>query len=146
MSFEKDFDSWNTLKQDINKREWKSFVQDGDIWFCSVGVNVGVEEDGKNNNFERPVLVMLRLTRGYFWGVPLTSSQKNGFYSFPLVVKEREVTALLMQFRMFDCKRLRRKVGAVPPSQLAIIKQRVTDILWKNKRPQLSLGPRRHSE
>ena len=57
------------------KREQISGFQDlhiikKDIWWVSVGVNVGFEEDGKNDNFVRPVLVLKKFNNDMFLGIP----------------------------------------------------------------------------
>ena len=46
----KDFDSWNTLKQRLNSKEDKSvpWIKEREIWWCSVGINIGHEADGHN--------------------------------------------------------------------------------------------------
>lgn len=74
---EKDFDSWNNLKKNINNRDL-IYTSEREVWFCSVGLNVGSEQDGKNENYERPVLVIKKVTLNTFIGVPLTSNKKKG--------------------------------------------------------------------
>jgi len=54
----KDFDCWNEIKKGIDGREKIIFCNKREIWWCSLGLNVGVEEDGKNQLFKRPVLVV----------------------------------------------------------------------------------------
>ncbi|MCX6780980.1 MAG: hypothetical protein NT003_02595 [Candidatus Magasanikbacteria bacterium] len=63
----KKFDEWNNLKQRLHGRVWRHYIREGEIWFCSLGVNIGWEQDGKNETFERPVLVVRKLSRHYFW-------------------------------------------------------------------------------
>ena len=56
---EKDFNLWNSEKQNIDRKFLKDFYfSEREIWWCSVGINVGVEVNGKNSKFERPVLVL----------------------------------------------------------------------------------------
>lgn len=126
----KSFDHWNVVKQQVQNRVWSSFVREGDIWFCSVGVNIGYEEDGKNEFFERPVLIVRQLATGYFWGVPLTSNERCGKYFCTLHVRGKSNTALLMQLRIFDCRRLQRKIDSISLAQVARVKQSISDILW----------------
>ena len=56
----KDFDTWNEEKKIVNERriDENLFFYDREVWWCSVGINVGIEADGKNSNFERPILVL----------------------------------------------------------------------------------------
>jgi hypothetical protein len=53
----KDFDGWNNEKQRINKTDKKRFFKEREIWWCALGINIGVEIDGKNGAYERPVLI-----------------------------------------------------------------------------------------
>jgi hypothetical protein len=36
------------------------YVHEREVWGCSLGANIGVEADGKHDNFERPVLVLMK--------------------------------------------------------------------------------------
>ncbi len=53
----KDFDTWNNLKKGVNAGKGKLY-KERDIWWCSLGVNVGFEQDGTGNSYERPVVVL----------------------------------------------------------------------------------------
>lgn len=54
----KDFDEWNQEKKRIHAGVNPAYGWPREVWWCALGINVGAEIDGKNNNFERPVLVM----------------------------------------------------------------------------------------
>jgi mRNA interferase MazF len=55
---EKDFDRWNKKKKALNETDFTDYVHEREVWWCALGVNVGLEADGKHDNFERPVLVL----------------------------------------------------------------------------------------
>ncbi len=74
---ENDYDNWNNLKKDTSKKN-RVFFDKGEIWFLSMGKNIGDEEDGKNQNFERPVLITRKFNNNVFLSVPLTSQPKEG--------------------------------------------------------------------
>jgi hypothetical protein len=80
---EKDFWKWHSLKSEIEKQIPSPLFYEREIWWCSVGANVGAEEDGKNDPFERPVLVLRKFNRDMFWGIPITSKEKYGEYYYP---------------------------------------------------------------
>ena len=46
----KNFDAWITRKKKIDTREMQNslYVKEREVWWVSVGVNVGAEIDGKN--------------------------------------------------------------------------------------------------
>ena len=44
---EKDFEGWHTVKQNLDSRQAGSVpgIKEQEIWWCSIGVNVGNEDD-----------------------------------------------------------------------------------------------------
>ena len=106
----KDFDSWNEKKKEINTNP-KHFYHEREIWFCSLGVNVGFEQDGTGLNFDRPILVIKGFSPDIFIGLPLTGKKRKGKYYFSLgTIEGREASVILSQIRLIDTKRLVRKV------------------------------------
>ncbi|MCX6755647.1 MAG: type II toxin-antitoxin system PemK/MazF family toxin [Candidatus Nomurabacteria bacterium] len=106
----KSFDDWNILKKELENRN-TIYVSERDIWFCSVGINVGSEQDGKHELFERPVLVLKKVSLNTFIGLPLTSIKKKG--SWYVEIKSTNSSAIIPQIRLFDTKRLTRKIGVI---------------------------------
>jgi mRNA-degrading endonuclease toxin of MazEF toxin-antitoxin module len=45
---EKDFWKWHSLKSEIEKQIPSPLFYEREIWWCSVGANVGAEEDGES--------------------------------------------------------------------------------------------------
>ena len=39
----KDFDTWNMLKKHIHQKRFSAFVHAREVWWCSLGLNVGTE-------------------------------------------------------------------------------------------------------
>jgi mRNA interferase MazF len=68
---EKDFDRWNKKKKTLHQTHFTHFVHEREVWWCALGANVGVEADGKHDNFERPVLVLRKFNRDAVLVVPL---------------------------------------------------------------------------
>lgn len=106
MDSEELFDQWNNLKKKLNnKKEIITFYQ-GNIYFISIGQNIGHETYGKNDFYLRPVLVYKKLTKTTFIGIPLTSKKKEGSYYFSFNYKKGVTsTAMLNQIRVFDIRR-----------------------------------------
>jgi mRNA interferase MazF len=102
----------------------KSDVQfkEGAVWWCSVGVNVGVEILGKGKNFERPILIFKKFGQNSFLGIPLTTQLKNGTWYVSTIVREKEGRAALNQIRVFDKKRLINKIGTLGSENFLEIK------------------------
>jgi mRNA interferase MazF len=108
---QKDFQRWHALKSRVDTNRAPPFFREQEIWWCSIGVNVGAEQDGKNELFERPVLIFRKFNRELFFGLPLMSNQKIGkhYHIFPLHGQQR--TVVLSQLRLFSGKRLTRRIG-----------------------------------
>lgn len=109
----KDFDRWNEAKKDIEQVTFDKFVHAREVWWCSLGVNIGREEDGNADFFERPVLVINKFNRDMVLVVPLTTSPKRTPYHFRLAYNGSEVAAVLSQLRLVSTKRLRRRMWRV---------------------------------
>ncbi len=84
----KDFEKWNLLQKQI-ETNLPPFFHEREIWWCSLGANIGVEEDGKNELFERPVLILRKFNKEMCWGLPLTTRKKEGpfYFSFFCITK-----------------------------------------------------------
>src|SRR3989344_7744356 len=128
---EKDFQKWNILKSKIHHDLPAPEFREREVWWCSLGANIGVEEDGKNDGFERPVLVIRKFNKEMFFGVPLTSRTKESIYHIPFLLHERSSTALLSQLRLWSAKRLIRRIGRIGRGQFAEIQKKVAGIITK---------------
>ena len=74
---DKDFDKWNETKKIFEKEDREVFAHPREIWWCSLGLNLGAETDGKNDNFERPVLILSVYNKETMLVLPITSKPKN---------------------------------------------------------------------
>ena len=101
------FNQWNKLKQNINQKEIKINIKERNIYFISMGQNVGTESYGKGELFLRPVIVYKKLSHHSFIGIPLTSKIKEGSYYFTFNRKNgKKNSAMLNQMKTFDTKRV----------------------------------------
>ncbi|OGG60369.1 hypothetical protein A3C86_00185 [Candidatus Kaiserbacteria bacterium RIFCSPHIGHO2_02_FULL_49_16] len=87
------------------------------MWWCALGVNIGAEIDGKNDNFERPVLVLRVYNKDTLLVLPITSKEKKDVFHYAMVVKVGTVWVKLTQARVISNYRLLRKVDIVPERQ-----------------------------
>ena len=123
------FDNWNILKQKIEQKEPVQFRQ-GQIYFMSVGQNIGQEVFGKKDLFLRPVLIYRKLSKRTFIGIPLSSQEKSGSYFFTFrYTKKTLSTALLNQIKVFDIKRAEYYDGYINISDFAKLKHKVINLL-----------------
>ena len=110
--FSKDFDGWIAKKKEYHYRDsLPPLFKERDIWWVSIGVNVGFEEDGKHENFVRPVLILKKFNREIFLGVPLSTKLKDNKYYVPISVRQEIVSAMTSQIRVFSSKRIWNKLA-----------------------------------
>lgn len=110
----KDFDKWNTQKKELNRRKVAPFYHAREIWWCSLGVNIGFEQDGTGQSFDRPVLIVRGFNKKIFFGVALTGRKRTGrYYYFIGKIENRDASVILSQARTIDANRLVRKIGVI---------------------------------
>jgi len=127
------FDKWNNVKKEINKKENFVGFKEREIFWLRLGKNIGSEEFGKGNEFQRPVIIIKKLTKDLFFGVPLTSKIKNGsyFYTFQYKDKKNKIhhnTAMILQLRVFDKKRLMSRIGTMPKEDFETLLEMIREL------------------
>jgi mRNA interferase MazF len=128
----KPFDEWNETKKELNTRTSSKplHFKQGEVWWCSVGVNVGHEVDGKGIKFQRPVLIVQVVNRETFLGVPISKQIKeSGTYRTTFHISPGETRqALVSQVKLFDSARLTERMVKIPYSELEIIRKALKNI------------------
>lgn len=125
----KDFFEWSRKKSDLHQLAIDTFFHEREVWFASLGANIGFEQDGKGKDFLRPVVVVKKFNAHTFWGMPLTSKLKLGKFYFALDHGGRKSIANLSQLRLMDAKRLKYRAGSVPESEFIELKKRIIQLL-----------------
>ena len=120
----KRFYEWNELKKKLHEisLEKLPLFKEGEIWWCSVGYNIGNEINGKSIYFSRPVLVFRRFSKEGFFGLPLTSKMKIGTWFVQISFKSKIQTIILNQGRNFNARRLQTLMGQCDESDIKKIK------------------------
>ncbi len=112
---QKNFDSWNTMKKKVHLSERRLFVKEREVWWCALGVNVGNEQDGVGEHFERPCVIVKGFSPTTYLILPLSTKKKIPRFQIEVMFKSNTINyALLDQIRVIDIKRLRRKIGQIP--------------------------------
>ncbi len=117
------FDEWNEVKKIRHTSGRIPVIKDGEIWWCAMGKNVGVEINGKNEAFSRPVLIFKKLSRFGFMGIPLTSQEYKGSWYASFIFQDKKQTAALAQARVMSVSRLYNKLGDVTKGDFRRIKE-----------------------
>ncbi|HEY4515136.1 MAG TPA: type II toxin-antitoxin system PemK/MazF family toxin [Candidatus Paceibacterota bacterium] len=122
----KDFDIWNTEKKNLEEVGHDSLIfHEREIWWCSIGLNLGHEQDGKNERFERPVLILKKFNNKVAWVLPMSTQLKTGKYYYSIEHDGREFSIILSQLRLASTKRFRRFVRKISPHQFTEIQDRI---------------------
>lgn len=126
----KDFDNWNKLKKHIHGENENRLYHEREIWWCSLGVNVGSEQDGSETEYRRPVLILRGLSSQTCFVIPLTTATRRHWLR-PTIgqVDGEEARALLSQMRVIDTKRLVRKIGYLNKEIFERIRKAAKDLL-----------------
>ncbi len=130
--FKKDFAEWFALKAELQEKSSPLF-EERDVWWCSLGVNLGFEIDGKNKPYERPVLVFRKFNRDTFIGIPLTSVAKddNSPYYMNYIINGKDGSLVLSQIKLMSAKRLNRRMATMSRTDFAEVKRRIIALLIK---------------
>ena len=124
------FDSWNKDKKETQEKEHSIYFREAEIWWCKLGINLGDEQDGKGDNFSRPILIIKKFNQFVFLAVPLSTKIKNNKYYFPFKSSnEKERSAIISQIRLISVKRLTDKIGFVEKEKFNQIKKAIRDLI-----------------
>ncbi len=118
-----EYDNWNILKIHIesNLRQSYFFIE-REVWWCSIGFNIGEEENGKNTLFERPVLILKKFNSRICLIFPLSSKIKQGIFYRTIYYNGRSQSVLLSQIKLISAKRLIRRIGKIDLETFNVLK------------------------
>jgi 2-dehydro-3-deoxyglucarate aldolase len=127
------YDNWNKLKKNISIKDKNINFNIRDIWFINMGKNIGFEQNGKGDKFLRPVLIIKKFTKNLFFGIPLTSTLRDGNYFDKVKLHNKSSGLLLLQAKTFDSKRLVYKMGTIGNKQFEEIVNNFTKLINPTK-------------
>ncbi|MCI0501881.1 MAG: type II toxin-antitoxin system PemK/MazF family toxin, partial [Epsilonproteobacteria bacterium] len=89
-------DEWNEIKKSTEQINDKLYFKERDIFWARLGQNIGFEQNGKGEEFTRPVVILKKYTKDMFLAIPLSTTSRDGtfFYQFSFLPNEIS-TALL---------------------------------------------------
>ncbi len=126
---QKDFDNWSKRKKEINEGK-PNFYHEREIRWCSLGINVGFEQDGTSKAYRRPVLIIKGFSRHVCLVVPLTTSQKKNPYHIGVgMIEGEKAFAILSQIRLIDTKRLHDRLVVLDKDRFEGIKKAIRDLI-----------------
>jgi len=127
---EKDFNKWNKDKQTLDKTEPFVDFSIRQVWYIKMGTNVRFEQDGKGEDFLRPVLVFRKFNSEMFWGIPCTSKKKNGRYYYEIgEMNGKTNTVILSQLRLYSASRLDYQIGTCSQGRFKKVQNKIKKLI-----------------
>ena len=123
------FVKWIRIKIRTHFSEKYFIVKEKQIWWASIGQNVGIEQNGKNDNFERPILIFKKFNNEQFWILPISSKVKISKYYYGFKRRDKDYSISLSQLRVMSRKRLLRYLDDIGEVDFAKIKESVRQII-----------------
>jgi mRNA interferase MazF len=126
----KRYDKWNEVKKRTDSKIIVPKIRQREIYWANIGENIGFEQNGKGKDFMRPLLVFKKFSNNMFFGIPLsTQSKKEGSFFFEFSFETNKVsTALIVQGKLFDAKRLDRKIGKITIEDFKNLKEKFKEL------------------
>jgi mRNA-degrading endonuclease toxin of MazEF toxin-antitoxin module len=125
-----DYDNWNSKKQVLNQTIVDDvYFREREVWWCSIGLNVGFEENGKGQLFNRPVLILKKCGSKTFIGIPVSTTKRRGNFYYPIELDGRPCVCLLTHIRLFDSRRLTEKVVTLKEIEFQLIRKSLKDLI-----------------
>lgn len=119
----KNFLEWIKLKENLHdKASVSPFVSEREIWWASIGENIGSEINGKSKYFSRPVIIFKKLSHGFYFVIPTTTQKKEGSWYVHFRQQEKDTYACLHQARSIDYRRMSSKLGTLDDTDAKKVK------------------------
>ena len=133
---QKDFTTWANKKSVINDKTGTALFHEREVWWCVLGINIGYEQDGGQEDFGRPVIIIKKFNLDACLIVPLTTKSKSGKYYLPVgSISGREAVAVLSQVRFIDRKRLSEKICTLEKNMFKSLVDRVVQTSFMDRSP-----------
>ncbi len=123
------FNIWNQQKQKLDANKRRLLFKEGEIWWCSLGINVGEEVFGKGKNFTRPVVILKKLSSNTCVVLPLSTKIHLGEWYYTLEMNNSKRSVLLHQIRSISANRLYARQSGIPEEDFIKIKKSTAQLL-----------------
>ena len=119
----KRFLEWIGLKEKLHETNHRPpHVSERDMWWASVGENIGSEMNGKSGRFSRPVLILKKLAHGFYLVAPTTTQPRDGTWYVHVRLSDEDEFVCLNQVRTIDYRRLHSKLGQIDTDNFKTVK------------------------
>jgi len=129
----KDYKKWHNKKEILNDRKDIDtiFFREKEVWWVALGANIGFEQDGKGEEFRRPILILKKFNKFVVLAVPLTTRIKKHKYYVSCDLTEDKLPrmAIISQIRLIDTRRFIDKLGVAGDNSFTQIKNAIKAML-----------------
>lgn len=125
----KKYNIWNETKKDLNVFSRDLLFKEGEIWWCSVGMNIGEEIYGKGLNFRRPVIILKKLSHNSCVVIPTTTKSRTGTWFYHININFKDRWAMMNQIKFISANRLFVRESFMPESEFVKLKKSVAILL-----------------
>ena len=123
------YKKWIDKKFKISTLERVHQIHEGEVYWCSLGLNIGDEENGKGEDFRRPVVIIRKFNKNIFLGVPLSTKIKDNKYYIKIKLKDVTQSAMISQIKTIDTKRIDEKVGYISKADLKLLQIKIAEMV-----------------
>jgi mRNA interferase MazF len=119
----KKFLEWIGLKEKLHlKISSAPYVSEGEVWWASLGENIGAEINGKSRDFTRPVVIFRKLSHEFYLALPLTTKERYGTWYTKCNFLGKEQFVCLHQARSLDHRRLHSRLGELGAADIKAVR------------------------
>lgn len=118
-----EFNKWAKIKCEANSYVEIPLFNEGEIWWLKFGKNIGSEINGKGDLFLRPVVIFKKFSTNTILCIPISTKIKIGSWFKPFIFSGKEYSAILVDIRSLDARRLHKKIGKLSSKTFSEIKK-----------------------
>jgi mRNA-degrading endonuclease toxin of MazEF toxin-antitoxin module len=128
------FELWHKLKEKLHISLSRKLFNERDIYWCSMGLNVGDEENGKGASYVRPVLIIRKFNRDLFLGVPLSTQIKEKWYYKQITFNGKTQSVMISQIKCLSAKRLFKYLGKLDDKDFKYIQEEIVNMVREGRK------------
>ena len=124
-----DFDIWNEKKKELNTLEKDVYFKEGEIWWCFWGMNVGEEVYGKGKDFQRPAVILKKLSKTSAIALPVTAVPRKGSWYHFINPQGNPRWVMMHQIKFVSINRLSRRQFSLSLEEFSKLKESEAELL-----------------
>lgn len=125
---------WGEQKKGFRKFSFEDSFYVREIWWAHLGENVGVEQNGKGEEFLRPVLILQKFNQHHIVIIPLTTQRSQEKFSFYLnrniKFLKQDCWLIFSQIKVLDSARLHKKMGKISVGLFTQIQKKSIEVIY----------------